>query len=117
MNTELQQALERVAHRVRKVRLGASLALCWALWAAVGLSLIAAALRSDTWGLRSVYCKVAIGMHTATAPDAPPCLSSCQTDGDGIRSGVSNRNVWRKEAQCDEYGSSGSYRISRRSLQ
>ena len=40
MNAELERALDRVADRVRTLRLWAALALCWAAWAAVGLILI-----------------------------------------------------------------------------
>ena len=36
MNSELRQALERVARRFRHVRLWTGLALCWLAWAIVG---------------------------------------------------------------------------------
>ncbi len=43
---ELRQALERVARRVREVRLWSSLALCWLAWALLGALLAAAGVRS-----------------------------------------------------------------------
>ena len=46
MSRELRQALERVARRVREVRLWSSLALCWLAWALVGALLAASGLRS-----------------------------------------------------------------------
>ena len=42
MSWKLRQALERVARRVREVRLWSSLALCWSAWALVGALLAAA---------------------------------------------------------------------------
>ena len=46
MSRELRQALERVARRIREVRLWSSLALCWLAWALVGALLVAAGVRS-----------------------------------------------------------------------
>ena len=46
MSWKLRQALERVARRVRKVRLWSSLALCWWAWALVGALLVASGVRS-----------------------------------------------------------------------
>ena len=90
MNTELQQALERVAHRVRKVRLGACLALCGALWAAVGLALAAVGLAvMTTWGRGSldeasstvVLALTGLGIGLALAPVNDAALAaSAQAD-------------------------------------
>ncbi len=46
MSWQLRQVLERVAHRVREVRLWSSLALCWLAWACVGALLVVAGVRS-----------------------------------------------------------------------
>jgi hypothetical protein len=46
MSWKLRQALERVARRVRKVRLWSSLALCWSAWALVGALIVASGVRS-----------------------------------------------------------------------
>ena len=46
MSWQLRQALERVARRVREVRLWSSLALCWLAWTLVGALLAAAGVRS-----------------------------------------------------------------------
>ncbi len=46
MSWQLRRALERVARRVREVRLWISLALCWSVWALVGALLAAAGVRS-----------------------------------------------------------------------
>jgi hypothetical protein len=47
MNLELRQRLERVARRIRSLRLWNGLAICWIFWALVGLALFAAAVG---WG-------------------------------------------------------------------
>jgi hypothetical protein len=65
MNTELRQALEQSARRLRQARLWSALALCWLAWAvaAVGLSLVmsrvAAAANSAQWLLASFALAVA----------------------------------------------------------
>ena len=46
MSRQLRDVLERVARRVREVRLWNSLALCWAAWALVGALLALAGVRS-----------------------------------------------------------------------
>jgi hypothetical protein len=46
MSWQLMQALERVARRVRRVRLWSSLAFCWLTWSLVGVLLAAVGVRS-----------------------------------------------------------------------
>lgn len=48
MSTELRQAIEHVARRFRNVRLWSALALCWMLWALIGLGLVVVLMRSQT---------------------------------------------------------------------
>lgn len=50
MNFELRQKLERVARRIRSLRLWSGLALCWLLWAAIGAAVLAAA-RHAGWSI------------------------------------------------------------------
>jgi hypothetical protein len=46
MSWRLRQVLQRVAHRVRELRLWSSLALCWSAWAIIGIVLAVAGVRS-----------------------------------------------------------------------
>jgi Domain of unknown function (DUF4175) len=52
MNFELHHKLERVARRIRSLRLWTALALCWLLWAAVGMLLFRSATGGGSLGLR-----------------------------------------------------------------
>ncbi len=65
MNFELRQKLARVAGRIRSLRLWTGLALCWLVWAAVGVALFRLAGRFD-WDAASLWPKVA-GLAVATA--------------------------------------------------
>ncbi len=45
MNFELRHKLDRVARRIRSLRLWTALAICWLLWATVGIVLYQLATR------------------------------------------------------------------------
>ena len=60
MNFELRQKLERVAGRIRSLRLWTGLALCWLLWAVVGVLLFRSWRGSSVGRFRLAWRDLAI---------------------------------------------------------